>query len=467
MAGIGFRLQKLLSSQSYSDLLKAYVYSSVIATGPLLVIVLTLGILRWSIVSRLTSEESDLFQGVIVYIFAFSLIGTGPFLYIVTRYIADKFFLNQMEAFTPTYLLSLALLFFLQTGIGIPFLYFTQFDFQTSVILLSLYLSVNGIWMAMVFLSAADNYMWIVLAFVLGAILGISSAIYLGQSRGLEGYFLGMAYGQGLCFLILNVRLFIEFGYHKAYDFGFLTFFGKFPYLILVGIFFNLGIWIDKILFWFSSEGRRVIPHLYIAPNYDTPMFIAFLTVVPSMAFFLLQMETSFVKKFHAYYYGIRSRATLSQIRELKKAILEDLSQSFQKFALFQGIISGLAIIFIDDLAAVFDVNEYQLGILRIGILGAFLQMGFLLMLNIYFYFDFQKEAFWLCLVFYLTNALGTLCTQFIGLPAYGFGYAVSCFLTCVFGFTLLNYKLKDLNYYTFMMQPIVTPRYKFESESH
>jgi len=176
-------------------------------------------------------------------------------------------------------------------------------------------------------------------------------------------------------------------------------------------------------------------------------------------------METSFAKKYHAYYDCIRKRANLNIISEKRKEIIENLSNHFQKYALFQGIITGIVIIFLYDLAEAFGLNPYQMGILRIAILGAFLQMGFLMILNIIFYFDFQKEALIMTLLFLVTNAIFTLISLHIGFIAFGFGYAAACFVTVIVSFMILNYKLKRLEFLTFMKQPILIPQFKFESE--
>lgn len=465
MAGIGFRLQKILTGDSYTSLVKAYLYSSIIATGPLLVIMCLLAGIKFFIQSRLGFEESAIFQGIIVYIFAFSLVGVSPLLYGITRYLADKYYLHQMDAFTPTYFFVLEVVFFIQTLAALCFLPLLDLPMGAKWTTLCLYLTVNGIWIAMVFLSAARQYLWIVAAFFFGALVSILAAFLLGTHSGLSGCLAGYALGQLLTFMLLTVRIVIEFGYKLPRDVGVLGAFRKHPYLVLVGLCYNLGIWIDKFIFWFSENGETITPGIRVYSDYDTPMFLAFLSIVPSMAFFLIQMETSFVLKYQAYYRSVRNRAGLGEIQEKKNEILKNISENLQKYALFQGLLSSVIIIFVYDIAETFHLNPYQMGVFRIGILGAFLQMGFMMILNILFYFDFQKEAFLITLAYFLLNALLTGVTLWIGLPAYGFGYATAGLGAVVLAVTVLNHKLKDLDYWTFMTQPILIPKFKLESE--
>jgi len=466
MAGIAFRLQKLLTGDSYSDIIKAYFYSGIISSGPFLVIIFTLTAMKIALQVRLSIEDSNLLLSLIVYVFAFSMLGVSPFYYIVTRYLADKYYLKQIEAFTSSYLSVLSLVFFIQAITAIPYLNYLELTIQTKWVLFCLYLFISGIWIAMIYLSAAKSYMWIVGAFFGGGIVGTALALTLGFKFGFNGFLNGFTIGQAVTFLILTLRILKEFGFTSSYNFDFFHYFKKYPYLVLVGITYYLGIWIDKLIYWNSSVGDEVIKGIRIFMNYDTPMFLAFITVIPSMAFFLVQMETSFVKHYHRYYSTIRNRDSLLQIRAARESMITNLSEHFQKYALFQGILSAVIIIFIYKIADAFNLNPYQMGIFRIGILGAFLQMGFLMILNIIFYFDFQKDAFKVCLIFLLTNGLLTLVTLFIGYQSFGFGYTVASFITVFFSFLLLNHKLKNLDYWTFMAQPIIIPKFKFELEN-
>lgn len=465
MAGIGFRLQKLLTSESYSDLVRAYLYSSVIAAGPMLIVILSLSGIKFFTQVTLELEEGKLFLGLIVYIYAFSMLGVAPFLYIITRYIADKFYLKETDAFTPTFFSSLLIVFPIQALVAILFLDPLSFSLTERLVAISLYLFINGTWLAMLFLSAARSYLWIVWAFLAGGLFGVLGCWLLGESYGLAGFLAGYTLGQGLTFFILTARIFIEFGFEKPTDFGFLSYAKKHPYFVGIGFFYYLGIWIDKFIFWFSPQGERVGERMWVFQNYDTPMFMAFLTIVPSMAFFLIQMETSFVRTYSAYFQAIRQRSPLSVIKLQRQAIMDTLSSQFQKFVLFQGVLSGLVILFVYEIADAFFLNPYQLGIFRIGIVGSFLLMGWMMVLNIFFYFDFQKEAFLSCLIFFSLNALFTLGTLWMGLPAYGFGFGAACFVVLMLSFLLLNTKLAALDYWTFMRQPVLIPKFKLEKE--
>lgn len=465
MAGIGFRLQKLVSGESYTDLIRAYFYSAVISAGPMLVVILMLSVVHNMGKAWMSPADAAYFLGLTVYCFAAAMIVSGGILNVVTRYLADHYFLKNFEVFTSTYLSSLEFIFLIQGSLAVIFLYPLPLLLHEKWLAGMLYLLINGIWLAMAFLSAAKSFNWIVIAYLAGGAAGILAGWVLGERTGFSGVLAGFTLGQAVIFGILTRRIFIEFGYTRSSRFNFLFYFKKHPYLFGCGLFLNLGVWADKLLMWFSPMGEWVGPSIVVAPDYDTPIFLAFLTVVPSMAFFLIQMETSFAKCYSAYFKSIQHRESWPVILQNKEAILDVLTTNFQKFVVFQGLISGLAILLVYDIAEILNLNPYQLGIFRVGLLATFLQIGFLMFLNIFFYFDFQKEAFWVSVIFCLSNALLTLGTIRLGHETYGFGFAGSCFIALLLTFLILDYKLKRLDYYTFMQQPILVPKFNLERD--
>lgn len=465
MAGIGFRLQKLVSSESYSDLVRAYVYSAVIAAGPFLVVIFTIACMRFVSQIRLSIDETNAYMSMIVYVYAFSMLGVSPFYYVVTRYLADQYYLKQVNAFTPTYLAVVQILFLIQGLCACCFLYPLALDFNIKIVLFLLYLVVSAIWIAMIFLSAARNYLWIVWSYGAGAAVAVLASVYIGYKSGMIGFLTGFTLGQALTLTLLTVQIFREFGYTTTHDFGFLFYFKKYSNLLLVGVFYYLGIWVDKFIFWFSDHGEKMADGFYVFTNYDTAMFLAYVTVIPSMAFFLVQMETSFVTRYQAYYQAIRLRENLEMIRAEKQAMIDMLTKQFQKFVLYQGAISGTVILFILEIADLIFLNYSQIGIFRIGILGTFLQMGFMMVLSVMFYFDFQKDALIMTVIFLVSNLVFTYVTLLIGEQAHGFGFTAAAFVSLMAAFLIMDAKLKDIDYWTFMKQPILLPKFKFEAE--
>ena len=67
MTGIGFRLRKILSKGTYSSLITAYFYGAIIATGPWIISVASIGVLTFLCKEFLLQSEQVLFRTLIVY----------------------------------------------------------------------------------------------------------------------------------------------------------------------------------------------------------------------------------------------------------------------------------------------------------------------------------------------------------------------------------------------------------------
>jgi uncharacterized membrane protein len=377
---------------------------------------------------------------------------------VVTRYAADEYYRGNVGGFAAIYF-SCTAVFALATG-PLVLWYFSRLSVPGPVRMLAflLYLFVGVSWISLIFLSAAKEYVRIVRAFFLGTLLSLGAAYLLGPRGGLAGYLFGFTLGQGLVALLLSRAILDEFDYWEPRNHHWLHYFRRHPWLCGIGLFYNVGIWIDKILFWFSKDGESLDRGLRICSLYDMPLFIAYLTVIPSMAYFLVRIETDFVVVYQGYYLGIQRQESLPQLEKRRRGILRSLADNMQRLLLLQGIITGMALLAVPWLARVLGLDPIQMGILRVGVFASFLQAGLLIVICLLLYFDHQKDAFITAAVFCAANAALTAATLRAGLVFYGFGYAFACMLGLIVGMIFLNERLRRLHYWTFMLQPMPRP---------
>jgi uncharacterized membrane protein len=455
MAGIGFNLQKILDGDTYFASFKAYFYSAVISAGPWILSILTLFSLTYFAPVSINLYEIMYFRALVIYIFAFSLIVIGIFQFPLTRYIADKLFLGEKEALLPVFNASSLVILGIQSVIGGLYLYLSGSDFRIGVLAVLVYLAITMVWLCMIFLSALKEYRIIALAYLIGSVVAIVASLYLGKQMGLEGYLIGYLGGHLVIVALWSGRIFSEFRSKSSFDFQFLNFTRHNKILVWTGFLYALAIWIDKIVFWLSPQATAVAPLLRLMPIYDTATFMAYLTIIPSLCIFLIRIETDFYRSYRRFYMAILGRAVYSRIERAKQQINGSLRSGAGTLVVYQGIISLAAVVYAPDLACFLQIPVVEVPVFRIITVGAFLHSLFLMTLLILLYFDLKVPALFAVTVFCVTNLVFTWLTTWLTLPFFGYGYLLSCLVSLVVAFYLLDFNLKRLEYLTFATQPV------------
>ena len=96
MAGIGFRLKRLIVEDSSSGWLRAHLYGAVLSAGPWLLSICTLGTLALFSRDLIGEGAHARFQAIVVYTYTFSLITTGAAHMVVTRQLADELYVGRI-----------------------------------------------------------------------------------------------------------------------------------------------------------------------------------------------------------------------------------------------------------------------------------------------------------------------------------------------------------------------------------
>ena len=452
MAGIGFAVRKLVQKDNLTGLFSGYLFSALITTGPWLFTIFALGSIALFGKNFSSPAEIDIFRLSIIYNFSCSLVFSGPLGIIVTRYISDKIYLKDVKEVPGVLVGSLGISFFLQLPFVLIF-YFQYIDLPLEIRLASIvnYFLISGIWLVSVFLSALKDYAAISATFAIGMIAGLFGALYLGEIYSQAGIFWGFNTGLGVILFSLIARILAEYPYKLDRIFGFLIYFKKYWDLAFCGLFYNLAIWVDKWIMWLSPQ-RQILENGFVSyPNYDTAMFLAYLTIIPSMAIFFVNIETNFFEKYQHFYKDIQEHATFHQITENQNGLIQNLFENFRNLILFQGLITLFAIFLAPAIFDLFKINYLLLGMFRIGVLGAFFHIFSMFISIILFYFDLRKPALGLNFLMLVTNVAFTFMTMKMGFAFYGYGYFLSSVITFFAAYCLGYYFLQSLPYRTFI----------------
>lgn len=454
MAGIGFELRKILSRDSYSSTLRAYVYAGLISAGPWvlsIISVMLIGIMSIGVVFPEALVRQ--FLVTVTYLMASSLIITGGLQVYFTRFVSDRLFENKHSRIMPN-LLGILLLVTIGSGLlGFALLWWL-FDepFIYCMLTLANFVTLCNLWLVIIFLSGMKAYNRILLVMLAGYSLMVLCAFFL-RPWGLNGLLLALLIGHGTLLFAFMFDILREYESDRLIAFDFLDRSQVFISLLLTGLFYNLGIWVDKFIFWFNpATSDQVIGPLRASLLYDLPIFLAYLAIIPGMAVFLVRIETDFAEWYERLFDAIREGETLQHINQLKNEMTMSIRQGLQEICKVQGITVVLLFLLAPALLDWLGMSHYYLPLFYVDLIGVSFQMLLMALLNVFFYLDKRTIVLELCALFVVLNIVLTLLSQQLGPSFFGYGFTVSLACCVLLGLLRLDKALEDLEYDTFML---------------
>jgi polysaccharide biosynthesis protein PelG len=454
MAGIGFELRKLIRKDTLLSLLKAYAFAGLISSGPWVLSILGMLLIGFLAVS---TQGTDLavvqFQVTVTNIIGLSLVLTGGFQLAFTRFVADRLFEKKADIVFGNYLAILLVVTVMSLLLIAPasYFFFQDTSLLYKLLLLGCFVTVSCIWISTVFLSGLKEYVAIVALYGLGYAVATIAAALL-KSGGLEGLLTGFLIGQVV--LLVGMHTLIARNFNIASRISFLAFDKKlrYPTLFWIGVLYNLGAWIDKVIFWYwPSTSTPIIGILRSSVVYDLPVFLAYLSIIPGMAIFLVRIETDFVEFYDGFYNAVREGGSLETIEKHRNSMVETIRTGFleilkiQTIAILMFVVAGAAVL------RFIGISELYVPLLTIQSVAAGLQVLFLSILTVYFYLDERRTVLFLCILFVVSNALLTFISLHLGPAYFGYGFAISLLISVVAGVKALEKSMSELEYTTFM----------------
>lgn len=457
MAGIGFELKKMLGRGRLGTDLAAVLYAGMISAGPLILSILAILLIGIAGLSRVHAPQSIVqFQVSVTYLISFSLVVTGGVQLVFSRYVSDRVFDGKTAAILPNYQGMVLLASLISGALGLV-LAFTLFDDQTlayRLLMMAAFVLSCNVWVSVSFLASVKRYPVILMAFFLGYGVTVGIALELAN-HGVEGLLAGFVVGQAVLLALMMAVLTRH--YHRsdasAIAFDVLAARRQYASLAIAGLCFNLGVWADKFIFWFSATGQQVIGPLRASVIYDLPIFISYLCIIPGMAVFLLRLETGFADSYQAYYAAVREGGTLDQITAMRDAMVQGARTSLYEILKIQTVVTLLIFAFGDALLEWIGISVLYFPLLKVDVVSAGLQLMFLACLNIFLYLDRRRTVAVLAVLFVLLNAGLTWLTLELGPDSYGYGFAIALLIVTFMAVCLLNRSFSRLEYQTYMLQ--------------
>lgn len=450
MAGIGFRLEKLLSEDSYSGTARAYTHAAIVSAGNWLAACASLSLLVYFSKMEMDFRIIEKFQVTVTYIYCFSMLLVGFLQMVLHRYLADVFFERRPDKVSGCMRGALILHCLAAVPMGGLFFWVSGLEPVDVALATILFVTMVCIWITSTFLTVCKSYEYLTAsAFVsYGATFGM--AYLLGKSLGYSGLLAGFTLGHVLLFCLLYGQVVKEFSDGPLVRFRWLHWAVKHRWLVAAGFFSNLAVWTDKMVFWWGGDGVPVLGLMYGHPIYDPCMFLALMTAVPAYAHYLLVLETHFYRLFKSYYAEVCQGAEYDLFHRTKHRMVRTLRYEYGQLLKLQGAIVLAVLYLAPHILDAAGIRAAYMHVLRVSTLGVAVGVGVLLHLVLLLYLDHQKEAAAVGLFYAFTSALWSYVSLGLGFRWFGYGYLTGSLLSLALAVVILNRCLEQLEYTTF-----------------
>lgn len=461
MVDLTFFLRGVRDRNRVDGRLHAYGFASVLAGGAwvlALVGVLLIGALR--LPNGLPLALATQFQVCAIYLIAVSLILSGPLQLHVVRFAADRLAEGRGQALLPG-LRAVGLVATVMAGVfGLACVLwaFPQQSALYRALMLAGFVLMCHVWIAVTFLSGMKRYRSIACAFVAGYAVAVLAALAL-RGFGLEGLLGAFVIGELVLLVVTTVQIHRCHGrrHHRSprlLSFEVFARRHRHPGLMAIGLLYPLGLWADKLLFWYhAGTGQRVIGPLHASALYDIPVFLAYLAVVPAMAAFALRIERDVVAHYDAFADAVRGGGSLQRIEDARNALVRAVRLCLYEIVKLLAIAALLLFALGRPLLALFGLTDLTLPLLHVDVVGAGLYVVLLATLSLYFHLDRRREIWLLGAAFVALNVGLTQLTLTLGPAWYGYGFAFAVLIVVAIALVLLDRRLERLEYETYMSQ--------------
>jgi uncharacterized membrane protein len=456
VAGIGIELRRLSARHSISAPIVSLGHAAWVSSGPLVLTATGLLVMSSLSVDYVSAREFSIFGVLLTYATALALVTSAPVAMIVTRLVADCIYLRR-EADIPSLLVAGLAIAAGLAGVagGIFWCTLHALPARVSVLGFMLSQSIALLWVAAVFCGTLRDYTGVTMAFLAGILLAVATAVVLA-AIGLDAaaMIFSMMLGNMTTTLALAARVLLRRP-RAAADFesglrsiGAAT--KRFPLLVAGAIAGTVGMWIDKWVIWCSSQGQSVVAHLSYAPLYDNAMFTSFLFIVPSLASFIIYLETGLQFRLARLMSRILGSGTLGEIEHEAERLGATLRASMFHLLLIQAAVTAFAILALPLIVAVLGMPFRQIPIMRFGLLGSVFHLLFLLCCSVLLFVNRQRAYCVLQFAFLVLSGLLTAAGLGFGPDVSGMGYFAAAMICGVAAYLWLDRTLRDLIYLTF-----------------
>lgn len=454
MAGIGFELKRLFNKEGIISSIFAGVYATVVTIGPTIMVIIAINLMHFLLpYVNIAWKQREVLSSTILYVFIFSLIISSPINIILSRYTADKIYMEDFESILPALDMGNLILAGLTALTGVPFgiAMYVKGGFSVGYIFVS-YLFYSGLvftFYSMTFITLLKEYRKITYSFLFSLIVGIFfayGAVFWWKFSVVNAILGGMAISFNLIAMFLMSRLRRTFKEHNGNNREILLYFKKHWMLFLANALYTLGIYSHNFVFWFFSPYQVIVAKVFwSAPVYDFVTYLSMLSNLCILVIFVVNVETKFHMAYKEYCESIIGAAG-KDILKAKNKMIEVLRRELLYIIQLQLIVNICIFVLVIAFASDLGITGRILAMYPVMTV-AYMIIYLLQCLMIFqFYLDDAPGALLVSSLFWLGAVAGSILSVRFTVTFAGCGVLFGAFLGFSAAFFRIRHKLIHLD---------------------
>ena len=449
MAGIGWKLERLLDRDSLGSTLQAYLTGVAVTSAPWLLTTAVLVTLR-ALARGHADADFATVQRVITFVYAVTLVLSAPIHVVVSRYAADRLFEKKLDRIAAPLRRALAVTLVGFLGVGAVAMAVVQPPSAFAIPGVLLTAIVAAQWLLLSVGGGMSSPGGVLRAFAAGAAISVLAALGLERAAGLgaRGYLIGFTFGQGAALLGMLVQILKSLPRDESQVArGALRGAAReYRLLALSAVAVQAAVWIDKLVVYAMSGSAQ-------ASLLASATALAWFTVVPAFAWIYVQVETAFYTVFRRYFRGIETGAPLGELEAAAAAVRAEARRVVRGAATVQLVVTALALLGAPYLVEALGLPLDALAAFRISLAAASLQVLTLLGLLLLYYLDLRREAVRVALLQVGAIGLATAIAAAAGANV-ALGAAIGSLAPAIYGLAVVARAVSRLVPDTFQSQP-------------
>lgn len=208
------------------------------------------------------------------------------------------------------------------------------------------------------------------------------------------------------------------------------------------------SVWVDKWVFWFGAGGNTSGAGFRHFSAYDSVMFIAHLSIIPSFAAMLLFHDGEITDAIEDFRRTLRDRSTYTTIRQSVDRLGQTVWQGVFKIVFVQAAVAAGLVLMAPLMARMMTFGFAQFLMLQVGVIAVFLHSIVFLSSTVLILCSRNRTFFYVQLLFFGANLIASVVLyDLLGVSAYAI--FIAALISAAFAFL---WAYRALSHYDFLI---------------